>query len=156
MGINNAGGGGESQFVPPWEKYKGVADVMRQALALKREDPKRQELVQQALSRPELSWMERDIDSWVREALNSPQTFDSGMIRTMDAMSGVKPDDSSLEARIFQRWSGYPQIAAMLSNTGIGKNTMLGYIRNRIEFAQNPPPQNDLSQPINPPVLPEE
>ncbi len=112
------------KFVPPWKKYSKVASLVKKGD------------IEGAFARKELSWLEGDIDGWINMALNKPGDFDSGMVRAMDAIAGTRPDDSSLEARIYQRWSQYPQIKAMLNSTGISRSMMIDYIRDKIKAKQ--------------------
>lgn len=113
------------EFTPPWVKYKPVADLVR---AGKTDD---------ALARPELAWLEADIDSWVNQALNDPTSFDNALIRTMDAIDHMVPNDESLVGRIYQRWSAYPQISSMLQSTGLSRSVMEAYIAKRLQVSKN-------------------
>lgn len=128
--IGDALRGGQSQetkFVPPWEKYKKVASAVKKGN------------IEGALSRPELKWLDRDLDSMVRSALTDSSSFDSGQIRFMDALSGVKPDDSSLEARIYQRWAEFPQIKAMKESTGLKRDVFMEIIKGKLQHYQEHP-----------------
>ena len=117
----------EVKFVSPWEKYKNVASAVQKGD------------IEGALSRPELGWLETDLDSWVRTALNRPTEFDSAQVRFMDALSGTTPDESSLEARICQRWAAYPQIKAMMDATGLKKESFVEIIKDKIQHYKEHP-----------------
>lgn len=116
-------------FVSPQERYEGIALLVR--------DGK----LDEALRRPELSWLNNDLGSWVDSALNSPQTFNSALVRGLDALDGMTPDDSSLEARIYQRWSAFPQIEVMISSTHLPRHVFETKIKELIQQRLDIPDQ---------------
>ncbi|MFZ2153187.1 MAG: hypothetical protein WAV41_04040 [Microgenomates group bacterium] len=104
-----------TDFIPPWERYKEVTKLVRQGD------------IGAALNRQELEWLDNDLKSWVATA--SKPDFDGPVVRFLDGVAGTTPDESSVEARIYQRWSAYPQIGAMLFATGIPREAIIGKIK---------------------------
>lgn len=75
--------------------------------------------------------LQRDMKINVRDGLTGK--FDGSFYRALDAIARIAPDDSSVENRIYQAYTGWPQVRRNIQNRGIRREDLLAEIRRLVK-----------------------